>query len=48
LSNLNSETASKLVTDLNLAENLSTNEELAKFLSKEEAEAMAKMANAAT
>jgi ion channel-forming bestrophin family protein len=46
--NLNSETASKLVSDLNLAENLPTNEELVKFLSKEEAEAMSKMANAAT
>jgi ion channel-forming bestrophin family protein len=46
--NLNSETASKLVSDLNIAENLPTNEELAKFLSKEEAEAIAKMANAAT
>jgi ion channel-forming bestrophin family protein len=46
--NLNSETASKLVVDSNLAENLPTNEELAKFLSKEEAESMSKMANAAT
>jgi ion channel-forming bestrophin family protein len=46
--NFNSNIAHTIVAGLGIAENLPTHEELAKFLSKEEAETMSKMANPAT